>query len=70
MDPSHGIGINYGVAPLARAAVAVGADGVIVEVHNEPEKALSDGQQALLPKEFDKLMRQIKAIHKIVNEID
>lgn len=61
-DPSHAIGIRSKVPPLARAAVAAGADGLIVEVHHEPEHALSDGPQALLPEQFDALVKQLRQI--------
>ncbi|MEI7703644.1 MAG: 3-deoxy-7-phosphoheptulonate synthase [Deltaproteobacteria bacterium] len=62
VDPSHGIGIRAHVPAMARAAVAAGADGLIVEVHPCPEKALSDGQQSLTPGEFEGLMAQVKVI--------
>jgi 3-deoxy-7-phosphoheptulonate synthase len=61
-DPSHGIGVRHGVTPLARAAVAAGADGIIVEVHPEPAKALSDGHQSLTFFEFSELMRGVRAV--------
>jgi 3-deoxy-7-phosphoheptulonate synthase len=56
VDPSHACGMSWMVAPLAKAAVAAGADGVMVEVHNNPECALCDGEQSLTPAEFDTLM--------------
>jgi 3-deoxy-7-phosphoheptulonate synthase len=62
VDPSHGIGLRAHVPAMARAAVAAGADGLIVEVHPCPEKALSDGQQSLTPGEFSGLMAQVKVI--------
>jgi 3-deoxy-7-phosphoheptulonate synthase len=62
VDPSHGIGLRAHVAAMARAGVAAGADGLIVEVHPRPEKALSDGQQSLTPHEFEELMRQVRVI--------
>jgi 3-deoxy-7-phosphoheptulonate synthase len=62
VDPSHGIGLRAHVGAMARAAVAAGADGLIVEVHPRPEKALSDGAQSLTPAEFDELMRQVRVI--------
>jgi 3-deoxy-7-phosphoheptulonate synthase len=62
VDPSHGIGLRAHVAAMARAGIAAGADGIIVEVHPCPEKALSDGQQSLLPREFEDLMRQVRVI--------
>ncbi len=61
-DPSHGTGRRDKVIPLARAAVAVGADGLMVEVHPEPDRALSDGFQSLFPDEFEALMAQVTAI--------
>ena len=62
VDPSHGIGLRAHVAAMARAGVAAGADGLIVEVHPRPEKALSDGQQSLTPSEFEALMKQVRVI--------
>ena len=62
VDPSHGIGLRAHVAAMARAGIAAGADGIIVEVHPCPEKALSDGQQSLTPAEFEELMRQARVI--------
>jgi 3-deoxy-7-phosphoheptulonate synthase len=62
VDPSHGIGLRAHVAAMARAGIAAGADGLIVEVHPHPEKALSDGQQSLTPREFEELMRQVRVI--------
>lgn len=56
IDPSHACGIRWMVPTLAKAAVAVGADGLIIEVHNNPEKALCDGEQSLTPQQFDELM--------------
>jgi 3-deoxy-7-phosphoheptulonate synthase len=61
-DPSHGTGRRDKVAPMARAAVAAGADALIVEVHCNPEKALSDGAQSLFPKQFQELMDQLRII--------
>ena len=66
VDPSHGTGKWDLVSPLALAAVAVGADGVMVEVHPQPEVALSDGPQALIPDRFSTLMEQIRALAPIV----
>jgi 3-deoxy-7-phosphoheptulonate synthase len=62
VDPSHGIGIRRHVAAMARAGIAAGADGIIVEVHPCPEEALSDGQQSLSLPEFDALVEQVKVI--------
>jgi 3-deoxy-7-phosphoheptulonate synthase len=59
-DPSHGTGIRELVAPVSMAALAAGADGLMVEVHTNPEEALSDGQQSLYPSQFKKLMEMIK----------
>src|ERR1700684_3939146 len=61
-DPSHGVGIRYLVPPMARAAVAAGADGLIVEVHLDPDRALSDGAQTLTPQQFTEMMVQVRAI--------
>ena len=66
VDPSHGTGKRNKVTPLSRAAVAVGADGLIVEVHNDPDKALSDGMQSLYPEQFDELMAQVRQIAAVV----
>ena len=66
VDPSHGTGKREKVIPLARAAIAVGADGLIIEVHPQPELALSDGFQSLHPDEFESLMEQITAIAGVV----
>jgi len=66
VDPSHGTGKRNKVTPLSRAAVAVGADGLIIEVHNQPDKALSDGQQSLYPEQFDELMAQVWQIAPVV----
>jgi len=61
-DPSHGIGIRDKVPAMARAAVAAGADGLLVEVHHDPDKALSDGAQSLFPEQFQALMDQLRII--------
>jgi 3-deoxy-7-phosphoheptulonate synthase len=61
-DPSHGTGRRDKVAPMARAAVAAGADGLLIEVHPDPDHALSDGAQSLLPEQFEELMRQLRMI--------
>src|SRR5213083_415454 len=66
VDPSHGTGKNYMVIPLACAGVAVGADGLIVEVHDQPEKALSDGAQALTLEQYDQLIQEVRPIHEVV----
>jgi 3-deoxy-7-phosphoheptulonate synthase len=62
VDPSHGTGRRDKVIPLSRAAVAVGADGLIIEVHHQPEQALSDGYQSLLPADFAHMMGEIRQI--------
>ena len=66
VDPSHGTGIRDKVAPMARAAIAAGADGLIVEVHHDPDRALSDGAQSLRPEQFRELVRQIRTIAGVV----
>lgn len=65
-DPSHGTGVRAKVIPMARAAVAAGADGLMVEVHPNPSKALSDGQQSLYPNQFHELMDQIRVIAEAI----
>ena len=60
MDPSHAAGIRSLVDPLSMAAIAAGADGLMIEVHNNPEKALCDGAQSLTPQMFDELMKKIQ----------
>lgn len=66
VDPSHGTGKWEYVASIARAAIAAGADGLMIEVHNNPEDAMSDGPQSLLPKKFRELMQEIKSIARAV----
>jgi 3-deoxy-7-phosphoheptulonate synthase len=66
VDPSHGTGKRNKVTPLSRAAVAVGADGLLVEVHNDPDEALSDGPQSLHPDQFDQLMVQVRQIAAVL----
>ena len=66
VDPSHGTGKRNKVTPLSRAAVAVGADGLMVEVHNKPDEAMSDGPQSLFPDQFDELMTQVRQIAAVV----
>ena len=66
VDPSHGTGRRDKVLPMARAAVAAGADGVMVEVHHEPHRALSDGPQALLPEQFAELVRDVHAVARFL----
>ena len=66
VDPSHGTGRWKMVAPMARAAIAAGADGLIIEVHPHPEKALSDGDQSLTPEAFKELMGNLDGIAKVM----
>ena len=66
-DPSHAAGTRDKVPPLSRAAIAVGADGLMIEVHDHPEEALSDGNQALLPGQFDQLMDEARRLAKTVD---
>jgi len=65
-DPSHGTGLRDKVIPMARAAVAAGADGIMVEVHPNPEEALSDGAQSLFPDQFAQLMREVRIIAEAI----
>jgi len=65
-DPSHATGLREKVTPMARAAVAAGADGLLVEVHPHPDRALSDGGQSLPPDQFAELMRQVRAIAEVI----
>jgi 3-deoxy-7-phosphoheptulonate synthase len=62
VDPSHGTGMRDKVAPMARAAVAAGADGLLIEVHSDPDHALSDGAQSMFPSQFDRLMAELRII--------
>jgi 3-deoxy-7-phosphoheptulonate synthase len=66
VDPSHGTGRRDSVLPMARAAVATGCDGILVEVHNHPEKALSDGPQSIYPDQFVRMMDEIEQIAPVV----
>jgi 3-deoxy-7-phosphoheptulonate synthase len=66
VDPSHGTGRRDSVLPMARAAIAAGADGIMVEVHDHPEKALSDGPQSVYPAQFATMMRELEQIAPIV----
>ncbi|HEX5724617.1 MAG TPA: 3-deoxy-7-phosphoheptulonate synthase [Longimicrobiaceae bacterium] len=65
-DPSHGTGLRAKVIPMARAAIAAGADGLMIEVHPDPERALSDGAQSLFPEQFEELMEQIAVIAEAI----
>ncbi len=67
VDPSHGTGHNYMVTPLARAGVAVGADGLIIEVHPCPEEAMCDGAQALTLRQYETLIEQVTQIHQTIS---
>jgi len=67
VDPSHGTGKRHKVLPLSRAAIAVGADGLLVEVHHQPENALSDGMQSILPEEFAELLAEVRQIANVVH---
>ena len=67
VDPSHGTGKRHKVLPLSLAAVAVGADGLLVEVHHEPEKALSDGVQSIIPSEFATLVTEVTQIATVLH---
>ncbi|MFH0821235.1 MAG: 3-deoxy-7-phosphoheptulonate synthase, partial [Pseudomonadota bacterium] len=66
VDPSHSTGKREYVAAVSRAAIAAGADGLLVEVHPDPENALSDGAQSLRPEEFEALMEQLKPVAEAV----
>lgn len=70
IDPSHAGGIFWLVEPLAKAAVAIGADGITVEVHHRPEEAVSDGQQSLIPESFDRMMKKVQILRKAVLEME
>jgi len=67
VDPSHGTGTAYMVTPLARAGVATGTDGLMIEVHNQPELSLSDSAQALTPSQYLELVAEVRAIHELVS---
>lgn len=70
IDPSHAAGKTYMVTALARAGVAVGADGILVEIHPKPELAWSDGSQALLPEQYLEMVKQIRAIHAVMSPVE
>jgi len=65
VDPSHGTGSSEYVESMSKAAVVAGCDGLMIEVHNNPQKALSDGQQSITPEQFDKLMKKIKILSSL-----
>ena len=69
IDPSHAAGIAEFVSPLAMAAIAAGADGLMIEVHNDPSKAKCDGAQSLTPESFDKLAKKLNALKNAVSEV-
>ena len=66
VDPSHGTGYRWMVPPMAKAAVAVGADGILVEVHYKADEALCDGPQSLFPEDFDRMMSDLKKVAEAV----
>lgn len=68
IDPSHGTGLRDKVAPMSRAAVAAGCDGLIIEVHHDPDNALCDGAQSLFPEEYNKLYKEVKQIAPIIGK--
>ncbi len=68
VDPSHAAGVRHKVLALSRAAIAVGADGLLIEVHHDPERALSDGMQSILPDEFQKLTEEAKQIAEVIHK--
>jgi 3-deoxy-7-phosphoheptulonate synthase len=67
VDPSHGTGKRHKVLPLSRAAVAVGADGLLIEVHHAPDQALSDGMQSILPTELAELVSEVRQIAAVLH---
>jgi 3-deoxy-7-phosphoheptulonate synthase len=66
VDPSHAAGMSYLVEPLALAAIACGADGLLIEVHQDPKNALSDGAQSITPKQFEELMPKMEKVANAV----
>ncbi len=66
VDPSHASGKAWMVESLSKAAIAVGADGLIIEVHNNPEKAMSDGEQSITPANYEKLITDLRVLAKVV----
>ena len=69
VDPSHASGVNWLIEPLAVAAAAVGADGLIIEVHNDPSHALCDGAQSITPDQFDSLAKKVRKVSQTVCEL-
>ena len=69
VDPSHAAGIRWMVEPLSKAAVSVGADGLIIEVHNNPEHALCDGKQSITPDMYDELYKDLKKIAEMEERV-
>jgi 3-deoxy-7-phosphoheptulonate synthase len=69
IDPSHAIGVSRYVKPMALAAVVSGADGLIVEVHNDPKNAACDGAQSLTPEQFDDLAGRVRRIREVIVEM-
>jgi 3-deoxy-7-phosphoheptulonate synthase len=70
IDPSHASGRRNMVIPMSRAAAAIKADGLMVEVHINPEEALCDGGQSLYPEHFEALMHSVKVVHEAVKDLD
>ena len=70
VDPSHATGKSWLVDPLAMGAVAIGADGLLIEVHNDPAHALCDGPQSLRPEDFDRLAKKLLALHGAVRGME
>ena len=68
IDPSHATGLNRLVEPMAMAAAACGADGLMIEVHNDPPHALCDGAQSLTPEQFDRVARKVAGIREIITK--
>ena len=68
-DPSHGTGRKDKVLPLSRASMAVGADGLMIEVHHKPEEALSDGAQAITPDDFVRLMQEMRSLATVLDRV-
>jgi 3-deoxy-7-phosphoheptulonate synthase len=69
VDPSHATGLAWMVPTMSKAAIASGADGIMVEVHNNPQQALCDGEQSITPSEFDTLMKQMRKYAEIEGKI-